>query len=67
PKAMDQALKMKKLRDTTPEDTKTEQFLNATKDLSPEQYAEYILKLNNAKGMNQVLETIEVLNQNELL
>jgi hypothetical protein len=67
PKTMDQALKMKKLHDTTPEDTKTEQFLNATKNLSPESYAEYILKKTNGKGVKQILETVELINKNELL
>lgn len=67
PKTMDQALKMKKLHDTTPENTKTEIFLNKTKGLSTSNYAEYVLKQSNPKGIKQIIETVEIINHNELL
>jgi hypothetical protein len=67
PKTMDQALKMKKLRDTTPEDNKTESFLNKTRDMSPEDYASYILKQTNAKGIKNIIETVEIIAKDELL
>lgn len=67
PKTMDQALKMKKLHDTTPEDNKTEAFLNTTRNMSPEDYASYILKQTNAKGIKNILETVEIINKDELL
>lgn len=67
PKVWDGRLKMKKLNDTTPEDNKTEQFLAATKGLSTEQVAEYILGQKNAKAVKQILETVEIINNNQLL
>jgi hypothetical protein len=67
PKTEDQTLKMKKLHNTTPEKTKTEEFLNITKGLSPERYAEYILRKTDAKSVKQVIETVEIINKNELL
>lgn len=63
PKTMDQALKMKKLG----EDNKTETFLNTTRNMSPEDYAAYILNQTNAKGIKKVLETVEIINKDELL
>ena len=67
PKTMDQALKMKKLHDTTPEPTPTEAFINKTKGLTTDSYAEYILKQTSAKGVKQVIETVEIINKNEIL
>lgn len=67
PDTADQTLKMKKLHPTTPEDTKTEAFLNTTRNMSPEQYAEYILKQTNAKGIKHILEIVEIINKDELL
>lgn len=67
PKTTDQRLKMKKMHDTTPEDTKTEEFLNKTRGLSPEQYAEYILSKNNANSIKQVIETVDTIKNNEVL
>ncbi len=64
PKTADQALKMKKLHDTTPEDNKTEQFLSQTSGLSTGDYADFILKRNDAKSIKHVLELAEILNQN---
>jgi nitrogen regulatory protein PII-like uncharacterized protein len=67
PKTEDQRLKMAKLHDTTPENTKTEQFLNKTKGLSPTQYAEYVLKQNSPKGVKQVVETVDTIKENPVL
>lgn len=67
PKTDDQRLKMKKLHDTTPEKTKTEQFLDATKGLSINQYAEYILKQNDAKAIKQIIETVDVVKEHKLI
>lgn len=67
PKTMDQSLKMKKLHDTIPEDTKTEAFLKKTRGLSTDRYAEYVLKQSNPKSIKQIIETVEIINNNELL
>lgn len=67
PKTGDQALKMKKQHDTTPEPTPTEAFLNHTRNMSAESYVDYILKQTTAKGVKQILETVEIINKNELL
>jgi hypothetical protein len=67
PKTMDQSLYMKKLHDTTPEDTKTEQFLKTTQGMPTGKYAEYILKQQNPNGTRQVIETVEIIKQDELL
>lgn len=67
PKTGDQSLKMKKLHDTTPEDNKTEAFLNKTRGLSAQGYAEYVLKQSSPKGIKQIIETVELISKNELL
>lgn len=67
PKTEDMRLKMKKLSDTTPESTKTEQFLNQTKGLSASEYVNYVLNNSNAKTINQVIETTEIIKSDEVL
>jgi len=67
PKTDDQRLKMKKLSQTTPEDTKTEQFLNKTKGMSSDKYAEFILKNSNSTSVKQIIETVEVIKGDEIL
>jgi len=62
PKTGDQSLKMKKLQDT-----KTETFLNKTRGLSAQGYAEYVLKQSSPNGIKQIIETVELISKNELL
>ncbi len=67
PKTDDMRLKMKKLEPTTPEDTKTEQFLNQTKGMSSDKYAEFVLKNSNSTSVKQIIETVDAIKDNGLL
>lgn len=67
PKTEDQRLKMKKLGPTTPEDTKTEQFLNKTKGMPSDKYAEFVLKNSDPKSVKQIIETVDAIKDNTVL
>lgn len=61
PKTDDHTLK------TSLNKTKTEQFLDTTRGLSTNQYAEYILKQNDAKAVKQIIETVDVIKECKLI
>lgn len=61
PKAIDQPLK------TDIKKTKTEQFIEKTKDMAPNEYAEFILNSNNGPDFKKIMEVTKIIANNEPL